>query len=103
MRAVLALLLATAFAQPASAAQVRNFFAPEVGGTRIDACLASGACGKPAADAFCRAQGYDRAMIFQREDFASTRLIDSDKLCSGSCTAFRQVKCFTAKTDLAAG
>lgn len=103
MRAVLALLLATAFAQPASAAQVRNFFAPEVGGTRIDACLDSGACGKPAADAFCRAQGYDRAMIFQREDFASTRLIDSDKLCSGSCTAFRQVKCFTAKTDLAAG
>jgi hypothetical protein len=85
MRAVLVLLLATAFAQPAAAAQVRNFFAPEVEGTRIDACLDSGACGKPAADAFCRVQGYDHAMIFQREGFASTRVIDSARTCSGAC------------------
>ena len=101
MRAVLALLVAIAFAQPAAAAQVRNFFAPEVEGARIDACLDSGACGKPAADAFCRVQGYDRAMIFQREGFASTRVIDSDRTCSGACTAFRQVKCFTTKSDFA--
>jgi hypothetical protein len=101
MRAILALLLVTAFAQPAAAAQVRNFFAPEVDGARIDACLHTGVCGKPAADAFCRAQGYDRAMIFQREDFASTRVIDSEKTCSGDCTAFRQVKCFTTKSDIA--
>lgn len=101
MRAVLALLLAASVAEPAAAAQVRNFFAPEVGGTRIDACLHTGACGKPAADAFCRAQGYDRAMIFQREGFASTRAIDSEKTCTGACTAFRQVKCFTTKSDIA--
>jgi hypothetical protein len=101
MRSILALLIATAFAQPAAASQVRNFFAPEVEGTRIDACLQTGGCGKPAADAFCRAQGYDHAMIFQREYFASTRVIDSDKTCSGDCTAFRQVKCFTTKSDFA--
>ena len=29
-------------AEPAAAAQVRNFFAPEVAGTRLDACLAPG-------------------------------------------------------------
>jgi hypothetical protein len=100
-RAVLAVLVATAFAQPALASNVRNFFSPEVKGARIDACLAGGGCGKPAADAFCRAQGYDHAMIFQRESFASTRTIDSGKVCSEGCTAFRQVKCITAKSDLA--
>ena len=102
MRAALALAIALGFAEPAAASQVRNFFAPEVGGARLDACLASGACGRPAADAFCKEQGYDRAVIFQRESFASTRALDSEKTCSGSCTAFRQVKCFTTKSDLAA-
>jgi hypothetical protein len=101
MRAILAFVVAFGFAQPASAKEVRNFFLPEAGGARVDACLESGACGKPAADAFCREQGYDHAMIFQRESFASTRIIDSGKICSESCTAFRQVKCFTTKNSLA--
>jgi hypothetical protein len=102
MRALLALAAAALLlAGPASAREVRNFFAPEVDGARVDACLGTGGCGKPAADAFCRVQGYDRAVIFQRESHASTRLIDSGRSCSGACTAFRQVKCFTAKSDLA--
>jgi hypothetical protein len=99
MRAALACIIALGFAEPAAAAQVRNFFSPEVQGARIDACLASGACGKAAADAFCRVQGYDRAMIFQRETFTATKAIDSGESCSGTCTAFRQVKCFTSKSD----
>ncbi len=101
MRVVLACIVALGFVQPAFATEVRNFFAPELEGARIGACLDSGACGKPAADAFCKVQGYDRAMIFQRESHASTRAIDSGKLCSGSCIAFKQVKCFTTKGDLA--
>lgn len=101
MRAALACVIALGFVEPAAASQVRNFFSPEVGGTRIDACLASGACGKAAADAFCRVQGYDRAMIFQRETFTATKVIDSGQSCSGSCTSFRQVKCFTTKSDFA--
>jgi hypothetical protein len=86
-------------AAPAEAG-VRNFFLPEIEGARVDACLASGTCGKPAADLFCRAQGYDRAMIFQREVSAQSRRLDSGELClSNACTAFKQVKCFVASAD----
>jgi hypothetical protein len=101
MRAALACIIALSLAEPAAAAQVRNFFSPEAGGMRVDACLDSGACGKAAADAFCQVQGYDRAMIFQRESSAATTIIDSGKSCVGVCIAFRQVKCFTTKSDYA--
>ena len=101
MRVILACIVAVSLAPPAMAKDVRNFFAPQLEGSRVDACLTAGGCGKPAADAFCRAQGYDRAMIFQRESFASTRMLDSGKICSESCIAFKQVKCFTTKSDLA--
>ena len=83
-------------------AGVRNFFSPLLEGSRIDACLTGGVCGKPAADAFCKAQGYDKALIFQRESGDGSRAIDSASICSGSsCTVLKQVKCFTTKTDLA--
>lgn len=101
MRTLLAAALLVSACAPASAAQVRNFFSPVVEGVRVDACLEGGECGKPAADAFCRAQGYDHAMIFQRERFSATRMVDTGKACSEACTAFRQVKCFTVKSDMA--
>lgn len=94
-------LLGLMFAAPAEAG-VRNFFLPEIAGARVDACLEAGTCGKPAADFFCKVQGYDRAMIFQREASAQSRRIDSGQICAtGACTAFKQVKCFTADADLA--
>lgn len=102
MRALLAGLLLLTLAPPAQASEVRNYLAPQLDGQRVNACLTSGACGKPAADAFCQAEGYDQAMLFQREPSASARAIDSDRVCDGSCTAFRQVKCFTARSDLPA-
>ena len=96
------IVLALSLATPAEAG-MRNFFLPEIAGARVDACLDGGSCGKPAADAFCKLQGYDKATIFQREPAAMSRRIDSGKTCSStSCTAFRQVKCFTTKTDQAA-
>ena len=83
-------------------AGVRNFFAPLLDGARVDACLSSGPCGKPAADAFCKIEGYDKAMIFQRENVAAPRKLDSGEACEGSsCTAFKQVKCFSTKDNLA--
>ncbi len=103
MRIVLASLLLLGLMAPAQAAEVRNYFAPERDGERVAACLSDGACGKPAADAFCKAEGYDEAMLFQRETSGSARLIDSDRICDGNCTTFRQVKCFTVRSDLEAG
>ena len=100
MRILLACVFALGVLQPAAAAEVRNFFSPELQGTRIGACLSGGACGKPAADAFCREQGYDSAMLFQREPATAARDIDSDHICEKDCTVFRQVKCFTVKGDL---
>ena len=100
MRVLLAGLIVLGFAGSASAAEVRNYFTPRIDGVRVDACLSGGVCGKPAADAFCRAEGYDRATIFQRESYASTRSVDSGQTCSSGCTAFAQVKCFTTKSDL---
>ncbi|MGQ0485974.1 MAG: hypothetical protein ACT4SY_11565 [Hyphomicrobiales bacterium] len=80
-----------------SQAEVRNFFAPVVGGARLDACLSNvNDCGKPAADAFCKGLGYETALIFQREPAAvPTRRLASGEICEGgSCTAFKQIKCF---------
>jgi len=100
MRPLFAGLMVLTMALPAQAAEVRNYFTPERDGQRIAACLSDGSCGKPAADAFCQAEGFDEAMLFQRERSNSARLIDSEKVCDGDCTAFRQVKCFTVRSDL---
>lgn len=92
--AAFALLATTA---SVSQAEVRNFFAPAVEGARLDACLSNANdCGKPAADAFCKVQGFENALIFQREPTAvPTRRLASGEVCEGgSCTAFKQIKCF---------
>lgn len=102
MRALLASLVLLTLIPEAGAAEVRNYFSPQLDGHRINACLSDGACGKAAADAFCKVEGYDQAMLFQRERSDSARAIDSDKLCDGNCTAFRQVKCYTVRGDLKA-
>lgn len=103
MRALSAGLALLILIPGAGAAEVRNYFLPQIDGHRINACLSDGACGKAAADAFCKVEGYDKAMLFQREQSASARAIDSDELCKGNCTAFRQVKCYSAGSDLKTG
>jgi len=104
MRIFLLAAVSAGLLMPVSAeAGVRTFFQPLADGARVDACLGSGNCGKPAADAFCKTAGYDKALNFERQIFSATRALDSGKLCaSGNCTAFKQVKCFTTKSDLAA-
>ena len=57
-------------------ASVRDYFAPAVEGTRLDACLNGRKdCGKPAADAFCVKEGYTGAIVFQREAAGSATLL----------------------------
>jgi hypothetical protein len=89
------IILLSFAAAPAQAGGPRNFFAPSLEGNRIAACLQGGkACGKPAADAFCRTSGYGPALMFQREPVATTRTIGSGEMCrTGTCVSFRQIKC----------
>jgi hypothetical protein len=48
--------------------EVRNYMRPRQNGNRVAFCLAAaGTCGKPAADAFCRSNSFEGAVIFQRD------------------------------------
>lgn len=101
MKKVLISALLLAATVGPSQATVRNFYAPQWQGAALDACLADGAsCGKPVADAFCQAEGYDGAILFQRTAAARTTRLDGGEACQGpSCMSFRQIKCITSKDD----
>lgn len=65
---------------------------------RLDVCLRWGVdCGKPAADAFCRAKGYAEAMHATADaapGYAHTRVISSDQICDKPfCRGFQQIIC----------
>ncbi len=98
------MLTATApvLSSPSDAAS-RSFFSPTVGGDRLSFCVNSGdACGKPIADAWCRAVGFEEALNYQRNSTVVnrpnvTRYADTGAICTGAdCESFRQIKCFRA-------
>lgn len=103
-RTIIALaLIATSAAAAVNPAQAtsRSFFTPTVGGDRLSFCLVGQqTCGKPIADAWCRAVGFDAALNYQRDHSTSTaikvaRYADTGNICSGSdCESFRQIKCW---------
>ena len=74
---------------------MKNYFSPQIKGTRLAACLADpNSCGKPTADAFCIGEGFTGALVFQREAAAATRQLGSGEICEGeNCVSFRQIKC----------
>ena len=106
MRTVLTTVVMLAALATYGEAGVRNYFAPLLDGARLDACLTAGTdCGKPVADAFCKAQGFETAILFQREHATnqSTRRLGSGDMCdNGACTSFRQIKCFSPGEIVAA-
>ena len=62
----------------------------------LDFCREWGsACGKPAADAFCRLKGYPDASRFQiSEDIGQTAIISSGAICADpSCDGFTKIQC----------
>ncbi|MGV0025415.1 hypothetical protein [Phormidesmis priestleyi] len=76
----------------------RVFVNPVWKNRRLDVCLRWAAdCGKPAADAFCRTQGYLDAFHAEPDaepGHSSTRVISSDQICDGSsCRGFQQIIC----------
>lgn len=65
---------------------------------RLDVCLRWAAdCGKPAADAFCRAKGYSDALHAVPDanpGYSQTRVISSDQICDKPfCAGFQQIIC----------
>ncbi|KQY29346.1 hypothetical protein ASD38_08295 [Caulobacter sp. Root487D2Y] len=65
----------------------------------LDWCRDYGSeCGKPAADAFCRAQGHARADHIQpRPDIGRTVIIATGAICADpTCDGFRLVECVRA-------
>ena len=68
---------------------MRSFHLPQVKGKMVRFCLSHlNQCGKPAADAFCRINGFKEAFTFQRNGSDETTV-----------TNFRQINCrHSAKT-----
>lgn len=86
---------------PAGSASATNsrqrFVDPEIDGVRLDWCrVYGGECGQPAADAFCRRRGYERAERFLAPNAGptTTKVISSGEECQGPiCTTFFLVEC----------
>jgi hypothetical protein len=84
----------------------RIFPAPSVEGRRLDLCFVWGAqCGQPAADAFCQAQGFDAASVWEPENdigaATPTIVLTGGAVCSHpDCDGFRTITC--ARADQAA-
>ena len=91
----------TAFAYITCTAPIpaeRAFVNPVWKNRRLDVCLRWGVeCGKPAADAFCRAQGFTdalHAVLDANPGYAHTRVISSDQICDKPfCRGFQQIIC----------
>ncbi len=87
---VLALLCAS---DVQAATRSYSFSEPD---SRIGTCLADGtSCGKIAADAFCKKEGFAESILFAREKAPSARILDSEVTCEGEqCEAFKRIKCY---------
>lgn len=84
---------------------VRSFFSPAVLGDRIAFCNSGNQdCGKAVADAWCTRNGFEKAILFQRNRSVATstdsliRYSDNGEVCSGeNCISFAQIKCYSGK------
>ena len=91
--------LAMLAAGPADAASsARKYFSPDYLGQPVAFCLDGNRdCGRPAAAAWCQANGYDDAISFARRTSVGTaqlRYADTGNLCdAGDCIGFSQIKC----------
>ena len=98
--AVLFATLALTLAAGGTASAVEQIFPkPKQGPNRLDWCLNWGTdCGKPAADAFCKAKGFDNSAGFNMAAdigaLTPTRLITTGAVCDEAyCDGFTFIKC----------
>lgn len=72
---------------------------PMFNGKRLDWCASwTSDCGKPAADAFCKSQGYAEATKFERDPHigssSPTRVISTGAVCDlAHCDGFLEITC----------
>lgn len=79
--------LAVALSASAAWAETRIFLIENTEGYGVDACLASGApCGGQAADAWCRAHDYARAIDFGRVAQPGAGLTPASSAPAPACT-----------------
>lgn len=73
----------------------RRFENPRVNGQVVDRCLNSGAnCEQPAADNFCRQNGYAGAVYFRIEYTRPTLVVGDNKVCDDkTCQGFTAIAC----------
>lgn len=75
----------------------RIFYKPRMSGLRLDVCLKLNRdCGKPAADRFCQAMGYRRALSCKLDNTPSTPtfIIGTQAICRQSfCKGFEMIEC----------
>ena len=94
---LLGALVVIAFSTSAYA-ELRTFRQPRMNGMRLDWCLTWATDGgKPAADAFCEARGFEGAMSFTNEpnvgSYEPTRLITGQVCRESFCNGFGQITC----------
>jgi hypothetical protein len=97
MRRLIATLILVAATAPSTEASVRSYSLPTASGKAVSDCLADGrSCGKPAADLFCKKEGYAEAILFAREPVTAASSLDGRRQCAGAaCEAFTRIKCYT--------
>ena len=89
-----------------ASAATQTFSSPSVRGVRLDWCAHFGTgCGQPAADLFCRENGFTSAARFSIDANigrrgVATLVFGDGRLCSGpDCSGFRAITC--TKVDVA--
>ena len=73
----------------------RRFDEPEIDGRAVDRCLHwGGDCEQPAADNFCRLNGYAHAARFRVANLHPTMVAGDDKVCNEDyCQGFTTITC----------
>jgi hypothetical protein len=84
---------------PRALAAQEGFREPRIKGNRLDWCLGWGKeCGQPAADEFCRQQGYKSALRFEvAKAIGPTQVIGTGETCTvPACDGFLYITCTQA-------
>jgi len=83
-------------------AAARSFFSPSLLGDPIAFCTSQNdQCGKAVADNWCTNNGFDKAILFQRQPNTASashfiRYPDNGKVCTDdNCLSFAQIKCYS--------